>query len=436
VKFPRSFVPTLLMIFCVLVPGDSFAFQFGVCIHLALDRSNAATVLKLVDTAGFNTVRDDFYWSSVEPARGRLQIPAKFAQLVQAFDGVKQRGGTPLLILSFGNDAYDGGGLVTTEAGIAAFARYAAFMATTFKGRVEQFEVWSEWNTGFGSKPRVNRGEAADYVRLLAATSKAIRDANPNARVVGGVTAGIDFTWINQLIAAGGLAHLDALSVHSYTLFRFRINPEGAVNGLDKLRAILERAQPGRNLPIFVTEMGFPTSTGKMGVPEVDAAKYLARFVMLARTRPWIEGVWWYDLIDDGDNPTLSEHRFGLVAQDQRVKPAFHAASDVSRLVLASKDFQAYRFADNGYAVTGTDAMSRWAVVWVLESSFLSWMDGRTEEPAAPADVAALGSSVSPLGFPKLFRFVDGEWSADLSWHDFSAARPKPPGGARVETRP
>ena len=433
-KSPRLTAAAWLAILCCLLPRDTLAFQFGACIHLALSRSNSDAVLKLVDTAGFNTIRDDFYWSTVEPAQGQLQVPAKFEQLRLAVEGVKQRGGTPLLILSFGNNFYDGGGLVTSEAGIAAFARYAAFIATTFKGKVEQFEVWNEWNTGFGSKPKVNHGDAADYVRLLAATSKAIHDANPQARVIGGVTAGVDFNWINELIAAGGLAYLDALSVHSYTLFRFQVNPEGAIRSLDKLHAVLEKAQPGRNLPVFVTEMGFPTNTGKMGVPEVDVAKYLVRFVMLARTRPWLGGVWWYDLIDDGNNATLAEHRFGLVAEDQRSKPAFLAASDVSRLVLAGTDFHSYRFGDNGYAVTGTDPRGRWAVAWTLESTFLAWIDGKTDEPAAPADIAALGSSVSPRGFPKLFRFAGGKWAPDPAWHDFSGARPQPPGDVRAES--
>lgn len=425
-KSPRFPVSMLLTILGLLVPGVSFAFQFGACIHLAANRSDAATVLKFFDEGGFNAVRDDFYWSAVELVPGKLAVPARFAQLTQALDGVKQRGGTPLIVLSFGNDIY-GGGLPMSDAAIAGFARYAAFVVTTLKGKVEQFEVWNEWNAGFGSKPAVKHGEAADYVRLLAATSKAIHEANPNARVVGAVTSGVDGEWIKQLIAAGGLPHLDALSVHSYTLFRFRINPEGAVNSLDRLRAILEQAQPGRNLPIIVSEMGYPTNTGDMGVSEVDAAKYLQRMAVLARTRPWLAGLWWYDLFDDGDDARLPGHRFGLVTRDQRRKPAFLAASDVSRLVLKSTDFRAYRFAGNGYAVTGTDTKGRWAVVWVLETSFLSWVDGKTDEPAAPADVAALGSRVSPLGFPKLFRFADGQWNADLSWHDFSETRPKPP---------
>src|SRR5262245_60201750 len=64
-KSVRALVSALLMLFCCLVPGESFAFQFGACIHLALNRSDAPTVLRLVDAGGFNTVRDDFYWSSV-----------------------------------------------------------------------------------------------------------------------------------------------------------------------------------------------------------------------------------------------------------------------------------------------------------------------------------------------------------------------------------
>jgi hypothetical protein len=60
---------------------------------------------------------------------------------------------------------------------------------------------------------------------MLAPAAAAIRAANPDAQVIAGSTAGVDLKWLKEFIAAGGLAHLDAVSVHSYTLFRYRVNP-------------------------------------------------------------------------------------------------------------------------------------------------------------------------------------------------------------------
>ena len=66
---------------------------------------------------------------------------------------------------------------------------------------------------------------------------------------------------------------------------------------------------------------------------EREAAMYLARFTLLARTRPWIRGVWWYDLIDDGDSDTSVEQRFGLVRRSLAPKPALRTAKSVAALL-------------------------------------------------------------------------------------------------------
>ncbi len=46
---------------------------------------------------------------------------------------------------------------------------------------------------------------------------------------------------------------------------------------------------------------------------------------MLAKARPWIAGVWWYDLFDDGDVAANAEHRFGLIDRAGVKRPAFEA---------------------------------------------------------------------------------------------------------------
>jgi len=434
-SFARLLVLAALALTCSVAPREASAFQFGVCVHLALNRSNAATVLKLVDDAGFNSIRDDVYWSAVESTQGVLQFPAKFEQVRLAMQGAAARGGSPLLILAYGNRFYDGGGLVTSNEGISAFSRYSRFIAETFTGSVRQYEVWNEWNTGFGSKPAVTHGDASAYVQLLARASAAIRQGNPEARVVGAATSGVDFRWIRELIEAGGLAHLDALSVHSYTLFRARKNPESAIRSLDSLHELLVKAEPTRTIPIYVTEMGWPTNTGTHGVSEREAANYLVRFMLLARSRAWLGGVWWYDLIDDGDNARLADHRFGLVRRDLSPKPAFTAARAISRMVLADGEVRSHRLQSGGYVVTGTDAQGAWAVGWTLQPDLLAWLDGSTNEPAASSDLETLSAQLPAGGIPVLFRKSGGVWKADTAWHDAVVRRASPPSDVRVEER-
>jgi len=410
------------------------AFQFGACTHLALKRGNATQVLSLMAAGGFDSFRDDAFWGAIESQPGELRFPGKYDELRTAIAGAAKRGQSPMVVLAYGNRHYDGGGLVVSRTAIAAYANYAGFVARELKGQVRQFEIWNEWNSGFGSKPKVSRGDAQAYVRMLKSAAAAIHDANPEAEVIGGVTAGVDLKWIRELIAAGGLDHLDAISVHSYTLFRRETNPEGAVASLDKLHALLEGAEPQRRIPVYVTEIGWPTNKGKHGVEEREAAMYLARFTLLARTRPWIGGVWWYDLIDDGDSDTQAEQRFGLVRRSLAPKPALRMARSVGAL-LQSKDLhRAYRFPAGGYLVTGTDAAGRWAIGWTMSEQFLSWEGGSTREPDVPAEYAALASRLATDGYPLLFRRVNGMWQRDAHWFEGSKPRPTAP-DVRVSER-
>ena len=417
----------LAILLSLCVARDAGAFQFGVCTHLALSRGNASQVLSLMAAGGFDSFRDDAFWGAIESQPGTLRFPDKFDELRGALAGAAARGQRPLIVLAYGNRHYDAGGLVVSRAATDAYANYAGFVARELKGQVRQFEVWNEWNSGFGSKPKVNSGDAQAYVRMLAPAAAAIHAAIPDAEVIGGVTAGVDLKWFRQLIAAGGLAHLDAISVHSYTLFRRETNPEGAVASLDQLHALLEEAEPRRDIPIYVTEIGWPTNRGKHGVEEREAAMYLARFTLLARTRPWIAGVWWYDLIDDGDSDTKAEQRFGLVGRDLAPKAAFRAAKAVATLIHSTEPHRAYRFPTGGYLITGTDAAGRWAMGWRMTEQFLSWEDGSTREPGVPAEYGALAARLPADGYPLLFRRVNGIWQRDARWFEDSKPRPTAP---------
>jgi hypothetical protein len=282
----------------------------------------------------------------------------------------------------------------------------------TLRDSVRHFEVWNEWNSGFGSRPATKSGPAADYARMLAPAAAAIRAANPEARVIAGATAGVDLKWFREFIAAGGLEHADAVSVHSYTLFRYRVNPEGAILSLDRLHALLKSAEPARDIPIYVTEMGWPTNQGRHGVSERDAANYLVRFMLLARSRPWIAGVWWYDLIDDGPSNSDAQHRFGLVRTNLARKPAFEAARKVSRLVL-SGDVEAFRVGSHHYLATGADDAGAWAMAWTLEPHFRGWQEGAPTLAEAPREFHSLIARLPEDGEPVLFRKRQGKWQVE-----------------------
>ena len=320
-------------------PDARSPFQLGVGIHVGQNRNPLEATDTALAEGGFTSFRDEVFWHRVETKQGVLEFPDSLRDLDQLVTRAAGRGVRPLLILTYGNRFYDGGGQLSSEAGIRAYSRYVRFVVKHFKGRVDQFEIWNEWNIGSGGTPaqRAARyGSPEDYARVSHAAFAAVKAENPQALVIGGAFAGYDYKWIDAFGRAGGFDSLDGFSSHPYVFAEGkRGTPESALRHLDELKALIDRLAPRRNVRIYITEAGWPVHAGLNGVSEQVAAEYLQRFMQLASSRPWIAGVWWYDLFDDGDDASNKEHRFGLISRAGVKRPAFQAMAGVRARLAA-----------------------------------------------------------------------------------------------------
>ena len=310
-------------------PADPF--QVGVGVHVGQNKNPLDATAAALEQGRFTSFRDEVFWHRLERKKGVLEFPDSLHDLDQLVTLAAQRGVRPLLILDYGNPFYDGGGQLSSPEAIAAWSRYVRFVVKHFKGRVDQFEVWNEWNIGSGGTPAqraARHGSPEDYAKVLQAAYSAVKAENPAATVLGGAFAGYDYKWIEAFGRAGGFGSLDGFSTHPYVFAEGKKGtPDSAIRHLDELKALIDRLAPGRNVRVYVTETGWPVYTGTNGVTEQQAADYLQQFMLLARSRPWIAGIWWYDLFDDGDNASNTEHRFGLIDRAGVKRPAFRAVA-------------------------------------------------------------------------------------------------------------
>ena len=328
-------------------------FQVGVGTHVGNGVYPLPQTLAAIDALNVS-IRDDVRWSGIETTPGNLVYKTDNNKMETLLGDVIKRNQRPVVVLPGGNKLYDGGGQITSRDGIAAFARYAGFVASHVAGSPKQIEVWNEWD-------HATPGDPVAYANLLHAAYTAIKAQNSNNVVLGPATAGINGAWIEKFAQAGGLKYLDGFSVHPYVhcngpssplapshlkLSGFTGahlrgdveraaafaaaaiepvggSPEQAIALLDYLKTLLDRYSPDRAIPIYVTEMGWPTSSGQCGVNDSAAAAYLQRFMLLAAARPYIAGVWWYDLFDDGTDSNSREDRFGLAAHNYQPKAAY-----------------------------------------------------------------------------------------------------------------
>jgi len=209
-------------------------------------------------------------------------------------------------------------------------------------------------------------------VKLAQETYKSIKSVNPKAKVlVGGLGDDLpDWPWLKQAILFGLLDYADGISVHLYNhCDKKNVGADELMTRLDQLRELMVISGKS-DLPIYVTEVGWPTDVGKCGLSETRSALHTLRFLLEASTKPWIGGVWFYEFMDGGDNPQEREHRFGLLRRDGSEKPSGCIVRELSK-VVSTRPRQLIKEKEFSYAVYNGDANDL-LIIWSTSENILS----------------------------------------------------------------
>lgn len=272
---------------------------------------------RMMQEAGVGIVRMDIGWGGVEKKPGEYD----FTHHDELVKELERRGMRLLFIIDYGNPLYDKGLSPHSDECRAAYARFCAAIARRYAGKKIIWELWNEPNISFWTpKPNVK-----DYVAWCKAVVPAIRQADPNACIIGPATSGIQMAFLEGCFKDGFLDLVDGVSVHPYR--GDKAGPETAIREYGKLRQSIDRYKPaGKAIPILSGEWGY--STASMS-PETQG-KYLAR--------QWLTNLGydlpisiWYDWHDDGPDPKEREHNFGTVRTDYRPKPAYIAMKTLTQ---------------------------------------------------------------------------------------------------------
>jgi hypothetical protein len=158
---------------------------------------------------------------------------------------------------------------------------------------IRAWQLWNEPNLrGYWSEQPFAKG----YVALLKAARAALKAADPGARAL---LAGLPNGWdaLRQIYQAGGRRAFDVVAIHPYTA-----RPASVPRFLREARRVMARFGD-RHKPLWVTELSWPASKGRMHDPigiatdERGQARRLARGLSaLARHRRSLRigRVFWY----------------------------------------------------------------------------------------------------------------------------------------------
>jgi len=394
------------------IPAPVLPAGVGVNIHFVTGHEKD---LDLIAAAGFRFVRMDFAWEAIETSKGEYN----WAEYEELLANLEKRGLRAVFILDYSHRLYEETAAspnpITGEshkataspqhpASIAAFARWATASAKHFQGRHVLWEIWNEPNISFWSpKP-----DAQQYTTLALAASRAIRQAEPRATIIGPASSGFPWEFLETFLKSGVLEYLDAVSVHPYR--DPHQPPETAAPDYQKLRALIARyAPPARKdrIPILSGEWGY--STCKRGVTLETQAAFAARqqlFNLLSGVPLSI----WYDWKNDGPDPNENEHNFGTVLPDLAPKPAFMAIQTLTR------ELSGYRIrrrlplpSDNDYALLCQNpAGEQKLAAWTLGEPHPVSLEIRLQAETKPAVVSSQGERSAP-------RIESGRLSLELA---------------------
>ncbi len=303
------------------VPIGAFSDDLGVNIHFTTDDH----ALDIIAAAGFSRVRMDLGWSGVETTAGVYDFSA-FDGLVTA---LASRNMKLLLILDYFNSLYptaaQSGFSATT---VPAFAAVSKAAAAHFAGKGVLYEVWNEENGTFWP-PTANAGQ---YAELCAASIAAVHQGDPTATVTTGGLAGFDYAFLEATLDAGAGVGANAVGVHPYR----QGGAESASDDLAYMRAIVAGAYT-MPPPVWDTEWGYSSEWygGDAGGHSPAAWALQAQRVSRELLSAWALGFplrIYYDIRDDGTDPTNDEDNFGLIQNDYTDKPAIVAVRTLTAI--------------------------------------------------------------------------------------------------------
>ena len=325
-------------------------FAYGMQAHMYYQ--DVPKTLDLVRGAGFEWVKQQVRWGSIEVAPGsydwtELDNIVGYAALM----------GIRVLFSVVTAPAWSraAGGEDGPPDDYALFGSFLSAVATRYAGRVHAYEIWNEQN--FSREWGGGRINAGEYVELLKAAYPAIKTADPGATVISGALTPTGFNDPN--VAIDDVVYLQQMYAYQDGVFKTVCDAVGAHGGgfnnppddtptrktvptttfkghksfyftrLEDLREIMVLAGDSVK-KMWVTEFGWSTANQARGYEygrdntEIDQANYLVKAYQLGKGWGWVDGMFVWNLNFQQVVPAADEKfPFGIVRPDGTPRPAY-----------------------------------------------------------------------------------------------------------------
>jgi hypothetical protein len=278
-------------------------------------------------------VRTELLWAVMEP-RGPGQIDPKALAFTDRLMADAAAAGIKVIATARGTPCWDSSAPAALLAkcstdqfsvanrwpprDVTGYSAFVAYLAQRYGPKLAAIEIWNEpdqANELYFAGPN----KAKLYAALLRAAYPAIKQANPNVRVLAGSLVGSSGIFLRSLYADGIKGFYDALAVHFYTL---------TVAALRTFRQV--QVENGDTKPLWLDEFGWSSCWPHRHIEQeqacvtadIQAANIRDMFRTLARV-PYVGAELIYTLQDSPGE------EFGVVSTSGKHKRAFSALAGV-----------------------------------------------------------------------------------------------------------
>jgi hypothetical protein len=308
--------------------------------------------------AGVESLRVSFYWAPMQPYRSWEEVPAAEIGRFHDSAGVPTDFGAtdrivrmaaarglsllPVVLRAPNWAARFPGEFASPPADARTYAAFVRGLAERYGAsgsfwrerprlRRQPLTEWQLWNEPTMQSFWLIQPFAGDYVALLRATRRALRRADPRARIV---LAGLVYeSWdaLEQVYRSGGRRWFDAVALHPFTR-----RPEDVLRILERNRIVMTR-HADADKPLYLSELSWPSSRGQIPVrygyetDERGQARRVTsalRLLAAARRRLGIRRVYWYTWLTRETSQSYPFDYAGLRRLEStgvRSKPALRA---------------------------------------------------------------------------------------------------------------
>ncbi len=360
-----------------------YLYRFGNDQHSLKTMDSMA---RMGSQAGIKWSREEFNWARIETQRGEFDW-SFYDNLVKT----AQRHGISVYgLLGYWarwTQPY-------TPEGIDDYCRFAAAAARRYRGTINHWEVYNEPNIFFW------QGPPDMYADLLTKAYQAIKEANPDAEVLGCSTAGIDTKFIKRTMELG--APFDSLTIHPY---RRHLDDREFVSELKKAAEIVQQSD-GTPRPIWITEMGWGTHTyHNSAASDFQVTTQREQACLIARTyldviaSGVVANTCWYDFRNDGSDPFNFEHNMGIITHDFRAKPAYQAYATLAEVLHSLSFDRELHLGDDiiAYQFSNHDNTKQLIALWTLgEDETISLPIGGNANKVTAVNLMGSSQPLSP----------------------------------------